>query len=87
MKIQKDKILHFSACAIIALITFLLFWLIGCSYTITALAALLISTAAGWGKEYGDKANPNNKWDWKDILADAVGTVIGILFGYIIFLL
>ena len=31
------------------------------------------------GKEYGDSKAPDNKWDWYDILADAIGIVIGLL--------
>ena len=29
------------------------------------------------GKEYGDSKAIGNKWDWKDILADAIGIVLG----------
>lgn len=31
------------------------------------------------GKEYGDSKAPGNKWDWYDILADAIGIVTGLL--------
>ena len=31
------------------------------------------------GKEYGDSKAPCNKWDWYDILADAIGIVTGLL--------
>lgn len=31
------------------------------------------------GKEYGDSKAPGNKWDWHDILADAIGIVTGLL--------
>lgn len=31
------------------------------------------------GKEYGDSKALGNKWDWYDILADAIGIVIGLI--------
>lgn len=31
------------------------------------------------GKEYGDSKTPGNKWDRYDILADAIGIVIGLI--------
>lgn len=31
------------------------------------------------GKEYGDSKAPGNKWDWYDILTDAIGIVTGLL--------
>lgn len=42
---------------------------------------LAIGLAVGLsvGKEYGDSKAPGNKWDWYDILADAIGIVIGLL--------
>ena len=84
---QKDKILHFSACAVITFLTISIFFIINTSFCIAALAGMLTSTAAAWGKEYGDKVNPHNKWDWKDILADSIGTLAGVLLGGILWLI
>jgi len=84
--IQRDKILHFLACAVITFTTMVIFFILNTSFIIAALAGILCSTAAGWGKEYGDKVNSNNKWDWYDILADSLGTLIGLLVGGLLWL-
>lgn len=65
----------------------LLFNIIECQFVIAALAGILVSTAAAWGKEYGDKQNPNNKWDWRDILADSIGTLSGVATGGLLWVL
>ena len=31
------------------------------------------------GKEYGDSKAIGNKWDWGDILSDALGIILGVL--------
>ena len=36
-------------------------------------SSIMCGSAAGLAKEYADKVNPNNKWDWKDIIADYCG--------------
>jgi len=86
MSLGKDKYMHFSACAVITIVTMVLFFLFNCNFIIAALAGICTSTAAAWGKEYGDKNNPNNKWDWHDIIADSLGTLFGIILSSIIWL-
>lgn len=76
---QKDKILHFLACAALTVLTMILFFIVNSPYYYAALAGILVSTAAAWGKEYGDKVNPNNKWDWHDVIADSIGTIFGLI--------
>lgn len=74
MKIESDKILHALVCAAAALASYLymrMFFPFG-----PAIAATwLFPMGLGFGKEYGDSKASGNKWDWWDIVADAVGTV------------
>lgn len=84
---QKDKILHFLVCAVITFVVTLLFFIANATFVISALAGVIASTAAGWGKEFGDKVNPNNKWDWKDIIADSLGTLFGIIVSSLLWIL
>lgn len=84
--IAKDKKLHFTCCLLIALVTTLLIGLLSNWYA-GGLAGLLTAMGTGVGKEYGDKINPYNKWDWYDILADFIGTIVGITIGMIIIIL
>lgn len=86
MIITKDKKLHFTCCMLIALATTILIGLLSNWYA-GSLAGLLTAMGTGVGKEYGDKANPYNKWDWYDILADLIGTIVGIAIGIIIIIL
>lgn len=62
-----DKILHCGVCAIASLVVGLIDPLAGAAFAI----------GLGLGKEYGDSKARGNKWDWLDIAADAVGTMIG----------
>lgn len=87
MKIGKDKYLHFSICAIIAIAIMVIFNILDASFSISALASICAAMGTGLGKEYGDKVNPNNKWDWKDVFADFLGTILGILISGTLWLL
>lgn len=79
MKIQKDKVIHFAICCIVAVCAMVFFRLIASPLNVAVVASLIIGLALGVGKEYGDQANPYNKWDWFDLLADALGAVVGTL--------
>ena len=50
-------------------------------------AGFLGGLAAGVGKEYGDECCENNKWDWQDIAADCIGSLVGAGFAMIISIL
>lgn len=65
----KDKLLHFFMC-FIATATIGFFSILG---------GILFSTGLGVGKEYGDSKAAGNRWDWWDILADAMGMVAGLV--------
>lgn len=68
MRIEKDKIMHFTACFCIAL---LLYPMIGWWSVGTALAT-------GIGKEIYDYKDYGN-FSWSDILADSIGVIAGII--------
>ena len=83
MTIPKDKRLHFACCMLIALVVTPLIGLLS-NWYVGGLAGSLTAMGVGVGKEYGDKVNPNNKWDWQDILADFIGTAVGVSVGILI---
>lgn len=66
---NKDKLLHFIVNLIVVLS---IGW-------INLPLAIGLAVGLSVGKEYGDSKAPGNKWDWYDILADAIGIVIGLL--------
>ena len=84
--IAKDKKLHFICCMLIAFATTILIGLLS-NWYVGSIAGLLTAMGTGVGKEYGDKINPYNKWDWYDILADFIGAVVGASIGIIITIL
>ena len=73
MKIPKDKLLHAGVSCIIELLLGLALssWL---PWTRAALNVVLI----GGGKEIYDKQHPDkHDADWRDLLADAAGAILG----------
>lgn len=75
---MNDKMQHFLVCAVIAAVvavTALL--LFGMTMTQSAVAAVAVAMAAGFGKEYGDRCAVGNRWDWLDLAADLGGAVVG----------
>ena len=69
--ITYDKLLHFAVCAILS--TFLRVLGIEWHYT------LLIVMSIGVGKEIYDKVSKKGTPEWKDILADFIGALVGVL--------
>lgn len=65
-----DGLLHFACCAIIA--TF-------CKLAFGALAAVVVSLTIGILKEAYDKWTGRGTAEWKDIICDIAGTLIGVL--------
>ena len=76
-KIGSDKYAHFVLCAIVALLVGACGMLMGASIAVIGFSGFAAAMGAGLGKEYGDKVNPYNKWDWWDVLADVLGAVFG----------
>lgn len=75
--IGSDKYAHFSVCAIVAICVGFVGMLMGMSPLMIGFSGFIAAMGAGLGKEYGDKVNPYNKWDWYDVLADTVGALVG----------
>lgn len=72
---------HIIACAIVSLLAAGLEAVFGADFHTAWLAGLIAGIAIGVGKEYGDKCASDNYWDWSDITADTVGSLIGSTFG------
>lgn len=81
MKIQPDHIKHFGVCLAVAFSASSIEAGFGASYGQSFVAGLIAGGAIGVGKEYGDIFAPGNKWDWSDISADMVGSIIGAALG------
>lgn len=87
MKIAKDKILHFSACAAVSITTASIESLSGVGLFGSFIAGLIAGVAIGVGKEYGDRCAEGNKWDWEDIAADSLGSIVGSCIGSLLSLI
>lgn len=87
MKIAKDKKIHFSVCAISAVAMMVFMRILSSPLDVAVLSSQICSIFLGVGKEYGDKVNQNNHWDWYDLLADVVGALFGSLIGCLLWLL
>lgn len=81
MEIKKDKIKHFFACLVVALMASFIEAVCGASYLLSIVTGIIAGCAVGIGKEYGDKCSPGNKWDWCDIGADLMGAIVGAALG------
>lgn len=84
---MKDKLLHFSCCLIVSAV---MAAINGCYGLLISgwINSFACGLFVGIGKEYGDSVAKGNKWDWKDIAADAIGAAIGattILIYYYVF--
>ncbi len=77
MKIQTDKIKHLAVCFIVSAVAAVIESAFGASYHLSFLAGIIAGVAIGVGKEYGDKCAIGNRWDWNDIIADAIGALLG----------
>lgn len=87
MRINQDHYKHFGVCLAVAFSAASIE--AGCGATLiqSFVAGMIAGGAIGVGKEYGDKCAPGNKWDWSDISADMVGSVIGAAVGSLFSLL
>lgn len=81
-KIKQDKLLHIDVCFVISF-----FIVKAISPLVGLIASLIIANTVtiliGYFKEYKDSKEPDNMFDKKDIIADAVGSIIGSLFALI----
>lgn len=85
MKIANDKIKHFTACAVVSFTASAIEF--NAEYHNAWIAGFIAGMAIGVGKEYGDKCAIGNKWDWSDIGADALGSIVGATLGSLFTLL
>ena len=69
MKIAPDKYMHYAWCVTIALFAGCIAWWLG----------LATAMAIGFWKESRDSRQEGNHFCWWDLLADAIGAVVGIL--------
>lgn len=76
---MKDKILHFFVCAAIAIGCALLTHLLGLGVAAAATIGFWLAILAGVIKEFCDVAKDKDwsKFNWLDILADAIGAIAG----------
>ena len=81
MKLEKDKIQHFGACLLVGLVASIIIAIISKGYWSASISGIMSGIAIGIGKEYGDSKAIGNWWDWRDILADAIGAVVGACIG------
>ena len=76
---------------IIGIAVMIALWLAGVkgtdAYPAVLLSGFLGGLAAGVGKEYGDECAEGNQWDWQDIFADAIGSLVGSGFAMILTIL
>lgn len=77
----KDKGAHFFVCMFIAMVFAFILLLFRSKPSCCCIVAFLASLCVGMAKEYGDMNAPGNHWDWWDILADAIGALVGCTLG------
>lgn len=77
MKIN-DKLLHLICCFIISFCIAQINGSQGIIF-IGLINSFLCGLLIGVGKEYGDSKAEGNTWDWHDIIADAIGALLGSL--------
>ena len=75
---MNDKLLHFICCFIVSACMAVVNGLYD-AIVVGIINSFACGFAIGVGKEYGDSKAKGNKWDWKDIFADAIGALIGSL--------
>lgn len=75
---MNDKLLHFISCLVVSACAACFNGLCGVIW-VGIINSFACGFAIGVGKEYGDSKAKGNKWDWKDIIADAIGALLGSL--------
>lgn len=75
-----DKLKHVGVCFLISACIGILLLLLSSNFLIATIAAIYCGLVAAVTKEWSDEVNQNNRWDWYDIIADAVGIIFAILW-------
>lgn len=92
-KIPIDKQLHSLVCFILAIVAWLFSGLIihdrpvVCVIIVRSLTALVFAAVFAVGKEIYDSRQKGNHFCHKDLLWDAIGTVLGCMTGMVNFLI
>lgn len=76
--LEKDKILHFVACAVITSLIGVLGLLL-IEKPLNIVIGTFVGLFAGFAKEVYDLYFGGTGWDWQDIVADCYGIVCGII--------
>ncbi len=84
---KTDNLLHILASLGVSALIATLVANIGANTLGACLSGFLGGMACGFGKEYGDSKSQGNKWSWKDIGYDAIGSAIGCLSGFVALLI
>ena len=81
MALGKDKIIHATVCCVATIGMSLITAFFG--KAVSLVSGTAFSLGLGLGKECGDFFNPKSEWDWKDLVADLVGTAIGLFLSFL----
>lgn len=79
-KIGIDKVLHAVGCFMIASVVMLLFYYFIPNMAAAQVVGFAVAMLAGMGKEIADIDSTG--FDLKDLLADLVGALVAVLFGF-----
>ena len=79
-----DKYKHFGVCFIITFVIGIIAIFLNVNSMGSSYCGFCAALSAGFAKEYGDVCSDNNHWDWKDIIADILGALVGAGIIYII---
>lgn len=87
--VRGDYILHFGVCflstSIIGILPFLVvnYFLGYIPGIVASLFGAVFAAGLSIGKESGDKNNPNSGWSWSDLIADALGILVGLIICFL----
>lgn len=83
--IRGDYILHFGVCSLSTSIIGIASFLVVNNFfgyvpgIVASLFGAVFAAGLSIGKEAGDKNNPGSGWSWGDLIADALGILVGLI--------
>ena len=83
--LRGDYILHFGVCSLSTSVIGIVSFLVVNHFfghvpgIVASLFGAVFALGLGIGKEAGDKNNPKSGWSWSDLIADALGILIGLI--------
>lgn len=75
-----DKVLHFVACFVIAVVVMMLMFYFVPNRTVAQITGFAIAMSVGVAKEIADASTTG--FDVKDLTADFTGALLAVLFGF-----